>query len=359
MTDDHVTAALVRTLRHHATEAPSLDGLTEKAVALAAKRRKHRIQASIAAIVVLVVAIPVAVVAAVDRSTPAVNPTPAVKPPAIIEIDPTWRWESYQGAQVQVPPNWEYGVAGSSWCAGRSESEPVRVRPGAVGRPGPQLTILCATEFPPVHERENWLTFSSAKKVGERTVDNGWVEQTREVNGVFITVFSNDATLRTKILDSAQPIADNDQYGCPSDHAVAHDPHGYRPTGGLRPEDEATSISVCRYSLEASTPLLSSGRVEGTAAREVLNAIRSAPEGSGPNETGAAADDIGTEIVLLRVITADGPREVVLRYSGNAGNGFDDGTTRRQLTAAAIQPLLTGANCPTQFSMAVANLLTG
>jgi hypothetical protein len=346
--DDDMTAALVRTLHTRATEAPSMDGLTEKAVAIAARRRRRRIHASIAAIVVLVVAIPVAIVATVDKSTPAARQVE----------NPDWRWESYQGAQVKVPPDWGYGVAGSSWCAGRSEGETWKMRPGAVGRPGPMVAILCPTEYPPVDKRENWLTLGSGKKAGARAIDHGWVEETRVVNGVSVTVFSNDGALRTTILDSAEPITGNDHDGCPSDHPVAHDPRGYRPTtGGLRPADEVRSISVCRYALAAATPLLSSGRVQGTAAQDVVAAIRSAPAGSGPNEVGAPTDSLGSEIVLLRVITQDGAREVVVRYSGAVGNGFDDGKTEHQLTAAAIRPLLTGANSPTQFTMAVAGLL--
>jgi hypothetical protein len=91
--DDDMTAALARTLRHHAEEAPSADGLTEKAMAVASRRRRRRINASIAAIVVLAAGIPVAIAATIDGS--------GGTPPA---AHPTWRWESYRDVQVQVPP---------------------------------------------------------------------------------------------------------------------------------------------------------------------------------------------------------------------------------------------------------------
>lgn len=346
--DDDMTAVLARTLRHHAEEAPSVDGLTEKAVAVASRRRRHRINASIAAIVVLAVGIPMAVVATVDRGggTPAVN-----------QAHPTWRWESYRDVQVQVPPDWTYGVPGPAWCAGRTEGETRHVRAGAVGRPGAMFAIKCASDYPPVSERENWLTFNSTTQVGVRRFDHGWVEETRRVNGVFVTVFSDDDALRDAILDSAQPIVGADQYGCTSGHPVAEDPDDYRPdAGGLPPADAVESISVCRYALDTDPvlPLLSSGRIAGEDAKNIVGAILAAPEGEGPDTSPTSE---GSEIVVLRVDTVDGAREVVVRYSGGYGNGFDDGTTKHELTADAIRPLLTGANSPKSFSMAVADLL--
>ena len=339
--DDELTAALARTLRHHAAEARSTEGLPEKAMAVVSRRRRHRVRASIAAVVVLAVGIPVAVVATVARG----GGTPSAAGPA-------WRWESYRGVEVQVPPDWGYGVPGRAWCAG----EPRQVRPGAVGRPGLVATIGCPSEYPPVHQRENWLTFDSGNQTGERHIDDGWVEETRRVNGVFITVFTNDDALRSAVLGSAQPVVGADRHGCMSDHPAAEEPNGYRPDtalGGLPPARTVESISVCRYATTpgAEPPLLSSSRITGVAAKELVAAIQSALET--PDTPGVE----GREIVVLCLATTDGGREVVVHYSGGTGNGFDDGTTRHQLTAAAIRPLLTGANSPTQVSAPVAALL--
>ena len=351
-----MTAALVRTLRHHASAAPSAEGLTEKAVASAARRRRRRINASIAAIVVLAVGVPVAVVATVGGGGDTL--------PAADQTDPAWRWESYQGVQVRVPSDWGYGVPHRAWCAAPPEGETWRVRPGAVGRPGAVATIGCPSEYPPVHKRENWLTFTSGGQAGERRFDGGWVEETRRVNGASVTVFTNDDALRAAILGSAEPIVGTDRHGCPSDHPVAADPDGYRPDlaqGGLPPAGAVESVSVCRYAVDsgAALPLLSSGRIAGAAAKELVDAIRSAPEGEGPDVEEAGSANDGTEIVVLRVGTADGVREVVVRYSGQSGNGFDDGTTRRELTADAARPMLAGANSPDQMFLPVAELLGG
>jgi hypothetical protein len=347
-TTAEMTAVLAAALRHHAGEAPSADGLPEKAMAVASRRRRRRINASIAAIVVLAVGIPVAILAAAGGGG---DMRPA--------IDATWRWESYRNVQVQVPPDWAYGIPGPAWCTALPEGETRRIRPGVVGRPGDTSAILCPTEYPPVKQRENWLTFNLRGTVGERRFDGGWVEETRRVDGVYLTVFTNDDTLREAILRSAQPIAGTDRHGCATDHPVTADPAGYRPDpagGGLPPADTVESISVCRYEMpsDSAAPLLSSARITGARAQEVVGAIRSAPEGEGPDEE---AEGPGTEIAVLRITTADGVREVVMHYSGASGNGFDDGTTKRELTAAAIRPLLSGANTPMQMYLPVARLL--
>lgn len=364
MTDD-MTAALARTLRHHATEAPSTAGLTEKVMALASRRRRRRINASIAAIVVLAVGIPVTIVATTEGG--------GGTPPAVHQADPTWRWESYRGVQVQVPANWEYGVPGSAWCAALPEGETRPVRSGAVERPGYTFAILCGSEYPPVNQRENWLTFNSRNQVGERRFDDNWVEETRQVNGIFVTIFTNDNALRTAILGSAQPIVGADRHGCPSDHPIVADPDGYRPDsarGGLPPASAVESISVCRYvspsgrnpnpiwsAPDSASPLLSSSRIAGEGAIELVDAILSAPEGEGPDVENADPGSDGSEIVVLRVDTVDGAREVVVRYSGESGNGFDDGMTKRELTADAIRPLLTGAHRPGRLFPPVDRLL--
>lgn len=347
---DDTTEALTHTLRQRAARAPSVDGLAEKAMVIVARRRRRRLGVSIAAIVVLVVGIPVAVMATLRGGG---------DPPAANHAGPAWRWESYRGAEVQVPSDWAYGVPGRAWCTAPPD-EPAPVRPGAVGRPGAVNAILCPSEYPPADQRENWLTFDSTNREGERPVDGGWVEETRRVNGVYITVFTDDAPLRAAILASARSVTGADAHGCAPHHPVVADPDGYRPTtGGLPPGGAVESISVCRYALTSGTapPLLSSGRVTDADAESVVEAIRSAPEGTGPDVEDAGPGDVGSDVVVLRVATVDGVREVVVRYSGGAGNGIDDGTTRHRLTADAIRPLLSGANSPEQLSSPIAELL--
>jgi hypothetical protein len=353
-TTTDMTAALVRTLRHHAEEAPSAEGLTERAVAVVSRRRRRRIHASIAAVVVLAVGIPLAVATTIGDG----NGTA----PTAREAHPTWRWESYRGVQVQVPPDWGYGVLGQAWCAATPDGKPRLVRAGAVGRPGAMYAIKCPSVYPPLGLRENWLTFDRTDRVGVRRFDGGWVEETRRVNGVLVTVFTNDDALRAAVLASAEPIAGTDRHGCATDHSVTADPDGYRPdsaTGGLPPAGAVESISVCRYTVagDSAPPLLSSSRIAGAGAKELVAAIQAAPEGEGPDVGNTGPGSGGSEILVLRADTTDGPHEVVVRYSGQKGNGFDDGTTKHELTADAVRSLLTGTNRPQQMSMPVADLL--
>ena len=65
----------------------------------------------------------------------------------------------------------------------------------------------------------------------------------------------------------------------------------------------------------------------------------------GPDDPGACLDPYGDELPLGVLHQVSGPDcEFVMRYISCAHNGFDDGTTVRALTAASVQPLLTGAN---------------
>ncbi|MFL6118914.1 hypothetical protein [Actinophytocola sp.] len=350
--DDELTSALTRTLRHHAEDAPAVNGLPEKAIAIAGRRRRRRINASIAAIVALAVGIPVAIVATVHGTSPTAD-----------DPNPGWRWESYRGVQVQVPPDWGEGAPRSDWCAATPDGQARRATPpGAVGRPRMILAIGCPSEYPPADQRTSSLYFDTRNKAGVRGFDHGWVEETRRVDDVFITVFSPDGALRAAIFGSARPIVGLDRYGCPTDHPVAADPDGYRPdpaVGGLPPADTVMAISVCRYTLKSdpAPPLLSSGRITGRSAQGAVAAIRSAPKGRGPDVDNGRPEARGSEIVVLRIDTTDVTREVVVHYSGELGNGFDDGKTTRELTADALRSLLTGANRPQAFYLPVAGLM--
>jgi hypothetical protein len=53
---------------------------------------------------------------------------------------------------------------------------------------------------------------------------------------------------------------------------------------------------------------------------------------------------LGDEVIVLRVTSAEGLTEVVLRYHGCNWHGFDDGVDVRTLTGAATQPFVSGAN---------------
>lgn len=280
---------------------------------------------------------------------------------------PGWRWESYGGVEAQVPETWGYG--GSDWppCMDRSDDQ----KHGYVGRPGGAIPAIGCTgpSVPPLDKRIPYLWFRASAEPGVRTHDAGWVEETRTVRGLALTVFSDDAALRTRILDSAGPASD----GCPAEHAVATNPDA-RPDpgpggpdagpGGVAEMGPVESITVCRYALgednrPAASRVLSSSHLSGADAQAVVRAILAAPEGGGPNEPGNCAPEasLGDEALLLLVRDGTHTQEVVVRYSGCDGHGIDDGHTHRSLTAEALIPLLTGPHQPDHLIGPVASLV--
>lgn len=288
-----------------------------------------------------------------DRGTPADPGQPAAA---------GWRWESYGGVDVQVPDTWGYGRTGTPPClAGEGAAEPRRAY---VGRPGPLPAVACAgPTVPPRHERSAYLWFDSPARAGVRAHDHGWVEQTRVVRGLALTVFTDDAALRTRILDSARPASGG---GCPVEHPVTA-AAATRPDagpGGLATMEPAESITLCRYAFgdrprPAASPVLSMSRLSGEEARAVVRAILAAPEGEGPNEPGNCLPEVaeGDEVLLLIVRDRARAQEVFVRYSGCDGHGIDDGDTHRRLTADALRPLLAGPHRPGGLNGAVAALV--
>ena len=273
---------------------------------------------------------------------------------------PGWRWESYGGVEVQVPDKWGYG--GTAWppCMDLSDEQ----QHGYVGRPGGAIPAIGCTgpSVPPLDKRAPYLWFRPSAEPGVQEHDAGWVEETRTVHGLALTVFSDDAALRTRILDSAGPASD----GCPAEHAVATNP-GTRPDpgpGGVAAMGPVESITICRYALgedkrPAASRVLSSSHLSGGDAQAVVRAILAAPEGGGPNEPGSCAPEAsdGDEALLLMVRDGTRTQEVVVHYSGCDRHGIDDGRTHRSLTADTLTPLLAGPHQPGHLIGPVAQLV--
>lgn len=275
---------------------------------------------------------------------------------------PGWRWESYNGVVVQVPDDWGYGRTGASPCLDDRVNQPGRDYVGYVGRPGPVPAIACtATAKDPLSKRSAYLWFDSQVEAGVQARGGGWVEESRIVGGLALTVFSDDAALRTRILDSARPASSGAGDGCPVEHAISTGPDA-RPApapGGLATMGPVESISLCRYSLE-NDQQLSSSQLFDEHARAVARAILAAPAGDGPNAPDSCLPEIahGDEVLLLIVRDSTSTQEVFVRYSGCDGHGIDDGHTHHRLTTETLTPLLSGPHQPDVLNGAVAELLS-
>lgn len=352
--EDPTEIVLERSLNNQATNAPGDDFLLDRVQHRIKARRNAKTAAAGVIAAGATVAVILGVTATLNNQTPppiATN-SPTTNASTALTADKGWRWESYGQVEVQVPASWGYG-AGIDYppCLIDSPQKPL------VGRPVYAIpTIACDADPVELAFRADSLTFhpggAYARQPGSKPVDNGWVEETRVVAGRSFTVFSKDAALRKRILDSARPIQGADQQGCAPDNALVANP-ALRPApgGGLAAVGTVESISICRYWLagEDTTidhPLLSSARYDGERAAALVAAILASPTGTGPNTPTTCSDKYGSEIVTLTVRGSKASQEVVLRYSGCDHNGFDDGTTRWKLTKENFRPAVAEPNKP-------------
>jgi len=311
--------------------------------------RGPRVRLSVVLVVLAVAGMLVSVFWRAADTSPAATPGEPMP-----DLATGWRWEAYGGIEVRVPADWGYGTSHFPPCLTREKHRPYVGRPGAipaVGCVGPPVPALAL--------RAPYLWFHTVPGAdGIQNYDGGWVSETRTIGDAKLTVFSDDPALRAAIFGSARPAAGTSDTDCPADHPARGD-RDFRPDPakpGLTPVE---SITVCRYSLPGHGPaMLSAGRLTGDQAAAVARAILAAPEGTGPdapqNCTGEVA--YGDELVVLRIA---GGTEVLVRYSGCVAHGFDDGHARRQLTADAIRPILSGPHRPTALSGEVGQLLWG
>jgi hypothetical protein len=224
----------------------------------------------IAALAMAVLVGGVALIAHQSRTPDGVISYPKVHAPD------TWRYESYDGVQLQVPDSWGWGSAPirSTYFSGKDhlgacgsdqaavlatddESSYVTSTTSFVGRPV-ETTARCVTygaagtmpEAPAV-----W--FGSPLAVGVKNVGPTLAE-TRLVGTQHVTVFSGDPAFRRKVLGTAHAV-DVDANGCPT-RAVTVPTSG---PAGLKPD----SMSVCVYSQDTGTAVLlySTTRTLGSA----------------------------------------------------------------------------------------------
>jgi hypothetical protein len=334
------------------------------------RRRNRRIGAGLLA--AATVAGIVAVAAWVAGGSPTKRSEPAQPPPSAAPDG--WRWASSRGVEALVPDTWidSWTYSLQSYCYA-SYSEPIRGRADPyVGRAAERSLTSPRQICPRVDVRTPFVWFDDYRAVpGIREHNHGWVEETRLVAGIKVTVFTADDGQRRTVMDSLRPVGDTDVYGCPVHHPVAEHPDTRPSGGGLATVGDVDAISVCSYTSEQipgeeRPPLLASSRLTGADAQKVVDAILAAPEGRGPNgdwedplATQAPASvevcrkfrsmdapgepdypDYGYERLLLIVHGSQRDQEVVLRFSGCNYHGTDDGQVERQLTADVAGPLL-------------------
>lgn len=334
---DQTETLIERTLARRAEQAPSDDHLLTRVHARLRRRRVTR-RTGAALVAATAVAAGIAGVNVLTAGNPGTPAAPS-ESTTVAGAPDGWRWESYRFVEVQVPDTWGYGTTGWPHCLDKTP------RPPYVGRPGYVPMIGCN----PKAKEPAYVWFGDGGKAGVRQRDNGWVEETRTMAGMSVTVFSDDADLRRRVLESIRPISETDAHGCPVKLPDTVRP-GHRPAnaGGLESVGTVRSVTMCKYMSDWSPPLIAGSTIDTEAAGRVVNAILAAPPGSGPHEpAGSCMAGDESEMMLLKVRGTERDQDVTLRYFGCGNTGTDDGKTLRQLTREVAAPILTGVFTPT------------
>ncbi|NEA31794.1 hypothetical protein [Streptomyces sp. SID13031] len=274
---------------------------------------------------------------------------------------PEWRWESYKTIQFQVPASWTTYVSGPSPCVGFSRSGKPTI--GRVDDWSDREMTDCPFAALPVAQRHEYVWLGGSQPDMSGRYEAGWVEETRLVNGIKISVLSKDAGLRARILDSAVAIGDTDQYGCKTGQPVAPAAGSFGDLGTIE------SVDVCEYLAPGS--LIASSRLTGKQALDLATALSSAPAGEPPAikpDCAAAALRPGhgynnrrLETYLLTVKGTNGDWQGRLTYTTCYTGGrfpFDDGVTKRLVPTSAISLFRTGPHRPYQTVLTRADINT-
>ncbi len=273
--------------------------------------------------------------------------------------DSGWRWVSWRNVAVQVPADWGYGLEPMQpWCMYDSTADVARAPYVAQDSTGMGIDGVGCLGTAPDHHPEVfgpapalfWAPHVSFEEATSRSSGDeiasfrDWILTSRRVGDVQVSLLVNAETsaLSGRILDSARTF-ETDQNGCEASSPVQAGefvrPHPF-DVASLRSVD---SISVCQYArgVAPDRPALMGSRLlAGPQAAAVLAAIQSAPVGGGPDTPQTCTADLyGDTGIALHLHRGDLTRDVYVYYDWCFGNGFDDGTSRRELTREACVPL--------------------
>lgn len=299
MDDAELEQALRDGLERRAALADDTVPLADRARTDVRRRRGGRLTAGLVAASVAAVA---AVGVVLDDDSP-----PDLSVGVADEPDGTpgavgWRTEYYGDLAVDVPADWGWGSAPPICGPGPSRTADgrriVRFDEAVpyVGRPVAQTDLCAGPQRPPLAPYV-WL----GADVAPSTVDlgDGWVQESVEVNGSALTVATDDAALRERILASARGgevcLSEVELRG-----TLDHD-------GGVEPSREPVGLRVCVYRRENAsdeTPELVYAAELGPGA---LAAYRRAMAGATPpRDRCRSVDVLDVEWVVLEQVSDDG-----------------------------------------------------
>ena len=269
-----------------------------------------------------------------SRSSPvSLRPLPSSLATAVTTVDPLpppmpgWRWVSTRDTAVQVPADWRATRRSTDWgwlelsADGRTcQEEAIEVLACVSAAPSPMLVLL---EWRPAAPQPE----PPPGRVITRQLGAAWL--------VAGAPPDSDTTLPERILATAVVVT-RDLLGCPvRHHAAARDMGFFRPDPAwdVSRGEIAPWVTLCRYHKDDNdgrSTLLSSVRYEGQRAVDLVTALRAAPPEGRRCEPLAR----GVRVIVLRLETPTGPRELYAYPNGCDDNHLDDGTSRREITPA-------------------------
>ena len=189
------------------------------------------------------------------------------------------------------------------------------------------------------------LTFEAASGgPGEGATFEGWSTDVLTIGQVRLRLLTDSRTreLVDDILGSARTFT-TDMYGCDATSPVqAQEFVRPEPPFDVEQVDAVESISVCQYERHGGegAALMASRRIDGEAAAKLLRGIKDAPRGGGPEwPQNCVKDQFGEHGLAVRLHHSGRTDDLYVYYDWCFGNGIDDGTNRRELTADNCAPL--------------------
>lgn len=320
------------------------------------RRRGRLVPVAAAAAVVLVVGGGLVATGLLGDDDPAGDGTsPAVVASGGEDVRTVW----WRDVAVDVPADWRDGAEpGPAWCAGGASTAtgPYVAR----GTGGFTPAIACPPQedgrpaaFGPAPQ-DLWaphVTFADAEGAGaladgEQAFD-GWTVAVRTLGDVQLRVWSDASTsdVAEQVLASVRTF-EVDPNGCDvRSPAQAEQPVRPAAAFDVAEVDRVDAIAVCQYDRHRGdgAGLVASRRVVGDDAATLLQGIRSAPVGGGPDRPQECLQTMsGDASLVVRLQRGDRVDDLHVYYDWCSGNGLDDGTNRRELTAASCAPLFGG-----------------
>ena len=332
MTDDRAEQAFRDTLHQHADDA----GFQPLHMAARSTPRWTRWLPAAAAFV-LVAAIAVPLLIGRLNGTAGSSAVPAQAPVASASAgsgsSAAWRWESSRVLSYQVPVSWGYGWSpAGDWCAAGTGS-PYGAFVDVAPEQRTTLAIGCSRTIP----ADRLAMFVTVRPVHAADrgwdVPQGWRITETEIAGYLLEVVhpEREQQVAREIVGTARPIG-------------AVDPNGCQGIGGSLQQQTVTDplrVSLCQYDLAKGRQLLASKQLTGSAARQVAQALASAPDGTGPDDDSCTR--AGDAEVVVRLWEGQAAQDVRVRYSGCRGNGIEGLGAPRKVTFDACQAIMQGA----------------